>query len=1161
MKKTLCLFALIVTTLSFGQFNSSAPWMIELENSFSSEEMHQRNQQAQPFTFNEIQKAFNTYWKTRDHTVKGSGYKPFKRWEYLVENELDENGFVPTALDKWQAWQAKNQFSSNSNSTSRSALADQSDWMPVGPFTTVGTGSWSTGQARVNVVLVDPNNVANGTNILYVGTPAGGIWKSLDLGLSWLPLTDKLPQIGVSGIAVDYNNSNIIYIATGDDDAGDSQSVGVYKSIDGGATWAPTGLNPGNSPTSMNDIYMDPTNSNTLWVATNTGVYKTLDAGVSWSQILTGNIKDIKLKPGDSNIIYAVTANRFYRSVDGGAVWTNTTTGLPSSFATNRMVIDVTPADPTYVYVFHEVSNTTGGIYRSNDSGLTFSTRSSTIPAMSLGQAWYDFAFGVSDTNPEELYTGCLNVHSSIDGGVTFTQLNNWSSPNGAAYTHADIHFLRSYNGTIYAGTDGGVYSSSDSGVNFTNHTFGVQASQLYKIAISQSNPNKMVGGLQDNGGHAFNSGTGQSNNYYGADGMDTAVDPTNDNIFYGFIQYGGGPYISTDAGATLDSSITAPESGNWVTPMAINSVGKLYGGYTELNRLDGATWTALATLGGGLCDYIEIAPSDDTIIYAVVNSVLKRSTNSGTTFTNIETFSSDIKGLGVHQTDPNIVWVTTSGGGKGVFKSINALTASTFTNITTNLPTTGVGEFFNDIVHQGNHTDNPIFLATGLGVYRLDDTSTNWEPFFANLPNTNVRDLEISLGDESLTAATYGRGVWKSSIPIQMTPNDIKLLSINNPVNTGVINCNTNVLPDITVKNNGLNTINTIDVNYTVDGGALQTYNWIGTLASTLSTTITLPLLSLSRGQHVLSVEAIIASDSNVTNNSSDVIFSTNDIGVVNDINTFENTTDALIADALWEKGVPTDALLNSASSGTQVYGTDLDANHPDGVKAHLVSQCYDLSQISNPVLEFQMAYDLEPNFDIVYVEYSTNQGNNWTVLGSINSLPNWYTSDRTNASSGAANDCQNCPGSQWTGTDATMALYEYNFINNAGLGETDLTAEANILFRIVFHADGGANQEGVIIDDFVITGTPLAIGDYDTSNFLIYPNPSTGIFNIKLPNNETDLNVNVIDVSGKRVFETSIITTENNYRLDLNNLSTGIYFLSLQGKNHKTTKKIIIK
>ena len=368
-------------------------------------------------------------------------------------------------------------------------------------------------------------------------------------------------------------------------------------------------------------------------------------------------------------------------------------------------------------------------------------------------------------------------------------------------------------------------------------------------------------------------------------------------------------------------------------------------------------------------------------------------------------------------------------------------------------------------------------------------------------------------------------------------------------------------VLPDVTVKNNGLNVITTIDVNYTVDGGALQNYNWTGSLASTLETTITLPLLSLSRGQHVLNVDIVIAGDSNLTNNASDVAFNTNDIGVVNDINTFENPSDVLILDSLWERGVPTDTFLNSAASGTQVYGTDLDANHPDGAKAHLVSQCYDFTQISNPILEFQMAYDLEANWDVVYVEYSTNQGSNWTVLGSINSLPNWYKSDRTNASSGPANDCQNCPGAQWTNRTQPMELYSYNFATNAGLGETDLTGEANIIFRIVFHSDGAENYEGVIVDDFVITGTSLGVDDYDATDFIVYPNPSSGIFNIKLQNNQTNLKVNVIDVSGKRVFQSDIISNENNYQLDLSNLSIGIYFLNLQGSNYKTTKKIIIK
>ncbi len=127
-----------------------------------------------------------------------------------------------------------------------------SNWQPVGPFTHTNTGSWSSGQGRVNVVYVDPSNA----NTIYVGAPAGGIWKSTNAGVNWSPLSDNLPQIGVSGIVVAHNNSNVIYIATGDRDATDTYSVGILKSTDGGVTWNTTGLSFANTFTTASDIYL-----------------------------------------------------------------------------------------------------------------------------------------------------------------------------------------------------------------------------------------------------------------------------------------------------------------------------------------------------------------------------------------------------------------------------------------------------------------------------------------------------------------------------------------------------------------------------------------------------------------------------------------------------------------------------------------------------------------------------------------------------------------------------------------------------------------------------------------------------------------------------------------------------------------------------------------
>ena len=1130
---------LLCTTMCYAQFNSDAPWANNLPQKAPGEN----------YSFTTIQEAFNAYWANKDPNKKASGYKPFKRWEYQWENEVNPNGHLPTALETWQSFEEKN------NSYHRSALADESNWSPLGPFTHINTGSWSSGQARVNVVLIDPNNSA----VWYVGTPAGGLWKSTNSGSTWTPLTDNLPQIGVSGIAIHPSNSQIIYIATGDDDAANTDSVGVFKSTDGGQTWSQTGLNPSNTPSSMNDIYVHPNDANTLWVATNDGVYKTTNAGVNWTQSLPGwDIKDIKLKPGNPNTIYAVTKQRFYRSTDGGGTYNLITNGLPTT--SGRFVIDVTPANPEYIYLISSNTNSTyQGIYRSTDGGTSFIARNTFTNVFEGTQAWYDLALAVSDTDPELIFTGCLNVWKSTNGGAAISKINSWSNPNGPRYTHADIHFLRYYNGHLYCGSDGGVYASTNDGTSFSDYTAGIQASQFYKIAVAKNNPNRMVGGLQDNGGHAYDNGNGQWRNYYGADGMDTAIDPNNDSRYFGFIQNGGNLYISNTAGNSSSSTVAKPNgsTGNWVTPLAANNTSEVYAGYEKLYRLNNTLdgWVELANLSNS-ADLIEIAPSNEDIMYVVVDRVVKKSTDRGATFTDVHTAPSNIKGIAIHNTDPNTLWITTSGAGRGVFKSING--GSTFTNITGNLPTS---QYYNDIVHQARHSQNPIYIGTSLGVYRLDDTAANWEPFFNNLPNTIVNDLEININDETITAATYGRGIWRSAIPVELIATDVRLVSIKDP-NSTLINCGS-ITPEIEVKNNGQNAITAIDITSTLDG-APTVFNWTGNLASGATTTITLPTFNTARGTHNLEINTTISGDGNGDNNTSQLTFIANDNGVVNVVNTFEAATDAIInynetPGSIWERGVPNDALLNAASSGTSAYATDLDADYPNNTKSYLITQCYDLTQLANPVLRFDMAFDLEENWDILYIEYSTDGGQNWDILGRNTSTPNWYNSDRTNTSSGGS-DCYNCPGAQWTGTDGTIKEYAYDFAANAGTGETDLTSATNIVFRFVFHSDHNTTKEGVVIDDLVIDGTPLSVENESISAFSLYPNPAQDQLIIKPYQNNKINQVEIFDTLGKRVqLNTSFDHGQEQYRLNINMLADGLYLIKISIDGKTVTKKFI--
>jgi hypothetical protein len=191
-------------------------------------------------------------------------------------------------------------------------------------------------------------------------------------------------------------------------------------------------------------------------------------------------------------------------------------------------------------------------------------------------------------------------------------------------------------------------------------------------------------------------------------------------------------------------------------------------------------------------------------------------------------------------------------------------------------------------------------------------------------------------------------------------------------------------------------------------------------------------------------------------------------------------------------------------------------------------------------------MKYDVEQNWDIVYVEYSTNFGTTWSVLGEMG--PTWYNSDRTPSTTGT--DCNNCPGAQWTGLNTTLTTYTYPL--NA------LNSETNIIFRIVFHSDQSVNDLGVNIDDFVINGT-LSGQSFDLQNIVLYPNPSNGIFNVVSGANEIT-EIQVYDLTGKVIWTKKDFAVSNSeIQINLSSISQGIYFVKISANNQSTVKRII--
>ncbi|MGJ8683174.1 MAG: T9SS type A sorting domain-containing protein [Nonlabens sp.] len=1100
-----------------AQPSADNPWMEQLRKEKSGE-----------LTYQDIKSAGEAYWATHDKDAKGSGYKPFMRWVDAASAYVKEDGTLQGARDIAQII--------NQRKGQKSGLTDNSNWNAIGPFTTLGTGSWSTGQGRANTMIVDPNNA----NTYYLGAPAGGIWKSTDAGVTWSPLSDFLTEIGVSAIAIDPTNSNVIYIGTGDDDGGDSYSIGLMKSTDGGQTWNTTDLTFAGSTGNISEVYLDPRDSNKVFVSSNQGFYRSIDGGNTFTRNFPGNVKDIKLKPNAPDTIYLSTSNAFYISTDNGVSFSQPSTGLPSGM--RRSVIAVTPANANYVYLLIINNNASlMGLYRSTNSGMTFTRRDNGTDILESGQGNYDLALEVSPTNADLVYTGCLNIWRSFNGGISFSNVNSWSNPSGPSYTHADIHQIRQFGNELFVMSDGGIYRSTSNASSFTDLTAGAQISQFYRIAVSSQSSADIVGGLQDNGGHA-RSGD-QWKNFYGADGMDGGIDPLDSNIRYGFIQSGGGLYFTNNAGNSLQGSINRPsgESGNWITPLKTDSQGTIYAGYTRLYKVQNGAFVSVSSPYGSNIDVLEIDPTNDNIIYMAINSQLYRSINAGVNFVPVAGFPQNITAIEVSNNDNNIVYVSTQFSFGSVYKSTNQ--GTNFTDITSNLPDLGK----NTLASLPLSVDGELFVGTTRGVYKYDDVTTQWITFNNNLPNVNVRDLEINPVDNILTAGTYGRGIWQTSAFAGLPPTDIKLVSLATS-NTSVTCSSSDI--DVLIENGGTNDINSFNISYSINGGTAVSANYTQTIPSQGQSVVTLTGLNLALGTNDLAVTVSTFNDAFANNNNETTSVLKNNSGVINDVHQFENRDFLTLNEAtgaiLWERGVPTGSSLNQSASGTQVYGTNLDGNYPDATIAYLFTGCYDLVGLNNPTLQFEMAFDLEQDWDIMYTEYSTDGGLNWSILGSSTD-PNWYNSSRT--PNGV--DCFNCVGAQWTGTDTTMKTYSYDL--------SAFSAENNITFRYVFQSDDSVTEEGIVIDNVVVTGTlsnsDIALED----SFKVYPNPSQGNFTLSW-NNANEFDYSIYDVTGKLITTKSNNTGEQ-HQININGVAQGMYFLNITTATGSVTEKLIIK
>jgi len=1120
------LLLIIIPILSFGQVISPTnPYTKNFVSpTMGSSGLVRQSAQQQTPKLSDIESAFDAYWEGKDYTVKGSGYKPFKRWAHHWQDYLQEDGTIAPPAVLWEAWERKQGAESQQAPL---GVPDENtiNWSNLGPAVVTNSSVSTSGQGRVNAIIKDPNN----PQTLYIGAPAGGIWKSTDDGVNWIPLSDNLPQIGVSGIAIDPTDSNIVYITTGDDDAGDSYSVGVMKSIDGGQTWNTTGLTYlYTNYKTTNEIFIDPSNNNHIWVASTEGLQKSEDGGDNWEIKLQGNVVDFRFKPGDNgDTLYAVAynynASTFYLSTDHGESFVEIET-IPSD--PGRIQVEVTDANPEKVYVLKAYGSIYEqefqGLYVSENSGLSFSKTNQNSDIFNSSQVWYNMALTVSEDDENAIFVGALDIWKSTDGGNNFSQLNDWRYKN-QNFTHADIHFLRYFDGVLYAGTDGGVYRSADDGANFEDISNTLSIAQIYTVSTSRPDSSKLAGGLQDCGGFALSGNNW--NSYHGGDGMGTAVYPFDENTYYGMTQYGGSLYRTTTGGdggwSSREYIASGPDKGEWVTPLEFAKSGDLYAGYDQLYVLNGGLWKQLSNHDfGHNLRLLTIDPININNIYVATEYNVFKSTDGGLTFTNILQTYHLVRDIEIHKTNNNQVWVLSSG---TLYSSADQ--GQNFTSESTGL------ESAQSISHQQYSADDSLYLGTILGVYYTDNQVNGWYSISSDLPNVKVSDMEINPQDNILTVSTYGRGIWQTPIPAVTRPSyDLDLVQISSGVGSD-FRCENDFQLSFDVYNNGTSSISTFSSETILNGQSQGVENWAGNLAPGQKISITPSLQqSINFGENSLSVSLSNPSETLVINNVGTVNFEVldppNSYGQANTTYLFESNEDdwLIVGNPVWEKGVPSGESLNQVNSGTTAYATNLEGNHPDRSSSSLVSPCYDLSQLESGTIGFYLAYELETGYDFIYLQYSIDNGQSWSTIDAYN------------------------------GFDSELKEYTYS-LNQSMLSE-------NIIFRFHLAADAYVNEEGAVIDDFIVEGFALNSENDIALDIAIYPNPTNGLFTIDTNGLYQLENIKIYSIDGKQVYDNNFFVEQSKKEIDLGNQTKGLYFVEITSKNKsKVIRKLIIE
>jgi len=977
------------------------------------------------------------------------------------------------------------------------------NWSNVGPiqFPVNMTGQVD-GMGRVSQLKFHPTNPSK----IYAVSASGGLFISTNGGNTWVPTpgTEQLPTTACSAVCIDYTNDNILYLSTGDQNYyGDD--FGIWKSTNGGVTWAASNTNIGNRMAI--DIIMDPTDHNKLIAATDDGVWLTTNAGATWTEtIIGGTFRSLKQRPGSAHVLYAATGSLFYISNDMGATWTNITSGVVVPASNEGIRIAVTPADTNIVFL--GTTDGYGQILRSTDGGLNFTNIYSSATqcivcydstVTSGSQGYYNFNLTVNPTNANELLLGSHCVWRSTDGGYTWSWRTQWWDQ-----VHTDMHDIQfnPYNTSQrFNANDGGVWLSTDPlATNWIPFSTGLAATEIYHAAQDPKRRQMISIGTQDNG-ELYYDGTWRCNR-----GGDWSAKNTFDNTGTATVYYADQGNKRTLSPLGGDVSYNSPfvPSGQAQLEFVPSLPNVVFTGKDTLWRStninsSSPTWTRLYVPGGNNIMSIASCKADSNILYFVTdNNRIYRSDNAlaaSPTFTMYTTPAGTNTMASIATDKFNLAVVILSCNNK-IYRSVNK--GTTWTNITGSLPALNILKVITDDYSAKERT----FISCGNYVY-YKDTTTAWTATTGLASVAGVTDLMIyndGTAASVLRVSTYGRGSWEANIQ-------------NNAPPVGDLSANKRTLcPGDTVvfsKN--------IYGNYT-------SFSWSfpgGTPSSSIADSPIVVYATPGTYNATLTIYGPAGNDTVI--NLAYILVSN---GTGSSIT--EGFEGAAFPPAQWAQmsasGIMWQQTSTAGGYGLSTHSILFDNFDNDGGGRHdrMITPKIDLTNADTAYVTFDVAYAFYPGYrDSLMVELSHDCGRTFTPI---------YVKDSSILATAPDATTSFVPDpTQWR-TD-TISLTSY-------LGSREL--------ELAFSNIGHYGQNIYIDNVNIHISSPLSVkNELNNGAIQVYPNPTSSSLTITSSGKITTLSIT--NILGQTVYS----TTHNADKVQVNvaGLPPGIYFLKING------------